>query len=147
MADIIIQELCEDSIDGALNIERACFSTPWSREMLENELYNETARFFAAIYQGNVVGYAGMYSVCGECYIANVGVLPEYRRQGIAMSLLNTLEKQAESENAEFITLEVRESNTSAVSLYLKRGYTRVGLRKNYYSNPQESAVLMTKYL
>lgn len=143
---ISIEPFSAEFIDAAVKIEQECFGDAWSREMLEAELSNPAARFFAALVDGEAAGYAGMHCVCGECYIANVGVLKAYRRLGVASKLLAALEECALSENAEFITLEVRESNSAAISLYTRLGYTEAGLRKNYYTSPVEAAVLMTKY-
>ena len=140
-----IARLDEAFVAGVAEIEKVCFSTPWSEDGIRSEISNPNARFFVAVSSGTVIGYAGMHIVCGECYIANVAVLPEYRQSGVASALLMKLEETAVSENGEFITLEVRQSNDKAIRLYSKHGYSQVGIRKNYYSRPTEDAVLMTK--
>lgn len=123
-------------------IEKACFSTPWSRESILESLANPASKFYIAQLDGNTAGYIGLQIFSGEGYITNVAVLPEYRRRGIAKALL---ERALENE-AEFITLEVRESNSPAIELYKKLGFERVGLRPKFYRAPEENAVLMTKY-
>lgn len=139
--------MSESHIDGVLEIERECFSSPWSRESLEAELGNEYARFFAAVCDGTVIGYIGAFNVFGEVSLGNLAVKKEYRKAGVASALLNELEKTAEAENAEFITLEVRQSNEAAIRLYKKLGFSQSGLRKGFYQNPTEDAILMKKEL
>lgn len=133
-------------LEGVAQIEKECFSQPWSVNMLSNELENPTARFFVALQDNRVIAYAGMYSVAGECSLANIGVSGRCRRCGIGKLLMEQLIETAESENADFLTLEVRKSNRAAIGLYEKLGFVCVGERRNYYSSPKEDAVLMTKY-
>lgn len=128
-------------------IEKECFSTPWSRDGLISELSNDGAVFLTAVKNGEIAGYMGMHIVLDECYIANVAVKGEFRRQGIAQRLLDAAEKTAEDKKCAFISLEVRVSNTPAIALYEKRGYVSQGERKNFYSNPTENALIMTKNL
>ena len=135
----------EDHLKAIAEIESECFSDPWSEDALRSELSNEGACFLTAIVNGEVAGYMGMHMVLDECYIANVAVKPTFRRQGIAESLLYTAEKTAKDNNCSFISLEVRVSNTPAISLYKKRGYISQGERKNFYSHPTENALIMTK--
>ena len=87
-----------------------------------------------------------MREIMGECYINNVGVKAAYRRKGIGRALMQALENSATDE-AEFITLEVRQSNEAAISLYKSMGYIKVGTRRGFYEKPTEDADLMTKYL
>ncbi|HBL41727.1 MAG TPA: ribosomal-protein-alanine N-acetyltransferase [Ruminococcaceae bacterium] len=126
-------------------MEKICFSTPWSQQSLEEELTNPSAHFLVAEFEKQVVGYIGVLDICGEADITNVAVLPAYRRCTIADKLLTQAVKEARERKDEFITLEVRESNQGAIALYTKHGFESVGLRKNFYTKPTESAVLMTK--
>ena len=126
-------------------LERLCFTTPWTEAMLEEELYNDTASFIVAQRaDGEVLGYAGLHVILDEGYIDNVAVRPEYRRQGVADRLLDVLCRFGQDRLA-FLTLEVRPSNTAAVALYEKHGFREAGRRKNYYENPTEDALLLTK--
>lgn len=126
-------------------LERLCFTTPWTEAMLEEELYNDTASFIVAQRDdGEVLGYAGLHVILDEGYIDNVAVRPEYRRQGVADRLLDVFCRFGQARLA-FLTLEVRPSNTAAVALYEKHGFTEAGRRKNYYENPTEDALLLTK--
>ena len=126
-------------------LERECFSSPWSEEMLAQELYNDNASYVVAQGEdGTVLGYAGLQVVLDEGYIDNVAVRPDCRRQGIASALLGAFERFAQAHLA-FLTLEVRASNTPAIALYEAHGFVREGVRKNYYTNPREDAVIMTR--
>ena len=126
-------------------LERLCFTTPWNEAMLEEELYNDTASFIVAQRDdGEVLGYAGLHVILDEGYTDNVAVRPEYRRQGVADRLLDVFCRFGQARLA-FLTLEVRPSNTAAVALYEKHGFAEAGRRKNYYENPTEDALLLTK--
>lgn len=130
-------------LDDVYNIEKICFSNPWSRKDLENQIDSGTSHFLVADVDGRAVGYMGLQIFSGEGYVTNVAVLPEFRGQGIASALIA---RQMEND-MEFITLEVRQSNLPALKLYEKSGFERVGIRPNFYSNPDENAVIMTSYI
>lgn len=134
-------------LDDVYIIETECFSHPWSKQSLEEELNNETSLFLVAKEENEVIGYIGMSIVIDEGYIFNVAVREKYRNKGVATALINELVTYGKKNNFSFITLEVRESNLPAISLYSKFGFIKAGERKNYYSNPKENAILMTKYL
>lgn len=146
MMGLVITPMRETHLDALAQIERLCFSQPWTREGLQAELTSETACFAVAEQNGAAVGCAGMQVICGECYIDKVAVHPDCRRQGIAQALVGYLIDYAVSNRAAFITLEVRQSNAPAIALYRKLGFEKVGLRRRFYANPQEDAVLMTRY-
>ena len=135
-----------DHLDEVAGLERICFSTPWSRNMLAEELENMLSAFLVALDDsGRVVGYAGLQVVVDEGYITNVAVRPECRRQGIAGKLLQVFLDFAQAHHLAFLTLEVRASNYDAIALYGARGFRGVGRRKNYYEHPKEDAIIMTR--
>lgn len=134
-------------LDDVYLIETECFSHPWSKQSLEEELNNETSLFLVAKEENEVIGYIGMSIVIDEGYIFNVAVRESYRNKGVATALINELVTYGKKNNFSFITLEVRESNLPAISLYSKFGFIKAGERKDYYSNPKENAILLTKYL
>lgn len=134
-------------LEDVYKIETECFSHPWSKQSLEEELNNETSLFLVAKEENEVIGYIGMSIVIDEGYIFNVAVREKYRNKGVATALINELVTYGKKNNFSFITLEVRESNLPAISLYSKFGFIKAGERKDYYSNPKENAILMTKYL
>jgi len=141
-----IMPMSTDHLDEVVELERVCFSTPWSRNMLAEELDNALSAFLVALDdEGSVVGYAGLQVVLDEGYITNVAVRPECRRQGIAGKLLQVFLDFAVGNQLSFLTLEVRASNYDAIALYGSRGFRSEGRRKNYYEHPREDAVIMTR--
>ncbi len=144
MMDIAIEKMTGAHISQLAEIEKQCFSTPWSENALSEELSNPYARFFVCIADGQVCGYIGAHNVVGEVYITNVAVSPLHRGQGLGTMLVGFLKEYSKLENADFITLEVRKSNAVAIKLYDKMGFKVVGERKNFYDNPNEDAILMT---
>lgn len=144
MMNITFEKFNESHVSETAKIEKECFSNPWSEDSLREELKNVHARFFVALVDGNVAGYIGAHNVLGEVYITNVAVSAAYRRQGVAEKLIKTLVDTSFGEKADFITLEVRQSNSAAIGLYTKMGFKEAGKRKNFYENPREDALLMT---
>ena len=134
-----------EHLDEVAELERICFSTPWSRNMLAEELDNLLAAFLVALDDNDrVVGYAGVHVILDEGYITNIAVRPECRQQGIAGKLLQVFLDFAQANRLAFLTLEVRASNHTAIMLYGSRGFRSVGRRKNYYEHPKEDAIIMT---
>ena len=135
-----------DHIPILARLERLCFTHAWSESSLSQELGESAAHFLVAQDESGVLGYIGSIESDG-CYITNVAVFPQFRGQGVGTLLLKSLESEAAQRGCEFITLEVRKSNQDAIRLYLRLGYDYVGERKNFYSLPDEDAVIMTKQL
>ncbi len=132
---------------AAAQAEKLCFSdNPWSEQAFVNELNNELTSYYIASDNGRIIGYAGFWNVSGEGDITNVGVVPEYRRRGIAGMLIKKITDSARALGLSSLTLEVRKSNIAALNLYTKYGFKVVGERKRYYSN-REDALLMTLIL
>ena len=129
-------------------LEKICFSVPWSKTSLKEEINNENASFLVAVDKNEkVFGYTGFTFVLDEGYITNIAVFPQYRGNGVAKKLLEALVKFAQDKKLKFISLEVRKSNVSAVSLYQKLNFLSSGVRKYFYSYPKEDAIIMTRYL
>ena len=143
-----IVPMTADHLEELEKLERICFSRPWSRKMLAEELENQCAAFLVAedSVSGRVLGYAGLMVVADEGYITNVAVFPEYRRQGIAAQILQVFLQFAAANHLAFLTLEVRPSNAAAIALYQGFGFEEVGRRKNYSDLPKEDALILTKY-
>lgn len=144
--DYVISDAAERQLDAIEAIERECFSTPWTRDQLATQLSGDRHVFLAAELDGQVAGYVGMMYVLDEGYISNVAVGGEFRRRGIGDALIASLLSRCESLGLVFVTLEVRRSNAPARALYEKHGFVAVGERRNYYEQPREDAVLMTKF-
>lgn len=136
-----IKKFSKEHLMGVAKIEQTCFSNPWSVSDLEKQIELETSHFLVALVNGDVAGYMGLQIFSGEGYVTNIAVLPEYRRQGIAKALI----KEQMKNDMDFITLEVRESNIPAITLYAKMGFENVGIRPDFYTNPSENAVIMTR--
>ena len=142
-----ITKMTSAHIEEISRLEKECFSSPWSEEGLRSELDNSFARFFVALSDGKIAGYIGSHNILGEVYITNVAVFPEFRRNGVGNTLVRFLVNEMKAENAEFVTLEVRESNFNAIALYEKSGFEKVGKRKDFYEKPREDGVLMTCFI
>lgn len=129
-----------------LKVEAESFSHPWTETMFLEELSGKTAHYRVAQVGERAVGYMGMWILADEGHITNVAVAKDFRRKGIADALVEDFIQLAKQKKLVFVTLEVRESNYGAISLYEKKGFVPVGRRKRYYDNT-EDAILMTKYL
>ena len=125
-------------------LEEICFSEPWSEEGIL-EAYRLGTKFFAAEADKKLIGYIGIKAVIDEGYITNIAVFPRFRRRGVAKALLNKVFEFAKEKGLSFVSLEVRPSNTEAISLYEKTGFKEEGRRKNFYRLPLEDALIMTK--
>ena len=143
-----IVPMTADHLDDIARLEQICFSRPWSRRMLAEELENQCAAFLVALEPGTdkVIGYAGLLVMADEGYITNVAVFPEYRRRGVAEQIIQVFCDFAQGNHLAFLTLEVRPSNAPAISLYNSFGFEEVGRRKNYYDLPREDALILTRY-
>ena len=142
-----IRDVGPDDIPQIVEVEKRCFSLPWTAEQLAAQIKNAQHEFIAAISpDGTVLGYVGMMYVLDEGYISNVATDLPWRRQGIADALIGRLCAICEGLRLSFVSLEVRAGNAPAVALYEKHGFAPVGLRKNYYERPREDAVIMTNY-
>lgn len=140
-----IERMNKNHIVQLAEIEKACFSSPWSAQAFTDELQKESSVFFAACENSAVLGYAGLYDILGDGFITNVAVRPECRRCGTGLLLVQVVLNYAKAHRMNFVTLEVRKSNSSAIRLYEKAGFQVVGERKNFYTRPMEDALLMTK--
>lgn len=126
-------------------LERACFSDPWSENAFFSELSNPLSLWLVAVDGQRVAGYVGSQAVIDMADVMNVAVDPQYRRQGIAEHLMDELINQLRGKGVNALLLEVRVSNTPAISLYEKLGFYQVGIRPNYYFKPKEDALILRK--
>lgn len=133
--------------DAVFKIEEVCFSVPWSKQAVEDFSAQPHARFLVAEQGGEIIGYVGAFLVLGEADITNIGVLPEFRRKGVASALLRALCQRLAAEGGAALHLEVRSRAQDTLRLYESHGFTRDGLRKGFYHLPDDDAILMTKSL
>lgn len=145
MESILIRSMVHSDVDEIFEIDRICFSLPWSKAAFEGELKNDLAYYECAEENGKIVGYMGMWRILDECHITNVAVLPEYRKRGIATLLIDKMIKVCKCSEITKMTLEVRESNFNAINLYRKFGFCPMGKRPKYYQKPIEDAIIMWK--
>lgn len=144
MSNIEILSLKHEHIDNVLAIDILSFPTPWSRTSFENEIgNNKFARYVVAKKDNVLIGYAGMWLILDEGHITNIAVHPEYRGIGAGAFLLEALMELCRIEFAHNMTLEVRKSNIVAQNLYRKYGFVEEGLRKGYYADNKEDAIIM----
>lgn len=142
----MILPFSEEFIASAADVEKACFSSPWSEKSLRM-LLNPPGYAFMCMRDGRCAAYCGMLIVADELQIMNIATYPEFRRTGCARELLSAVYKLAKEKDVSFITLDVRESNYAARNLYLSEKFEEIGIRPGYYFNPPESAVIMEKKL
>ena len=134
-----------DHVAQVAQLEALCFSDPWSETSVASELTNPLSCWLVSLENDRVTGYVGSQTVVGETDMMNIAVHPDFRRRGIAEALILELIDGLKARENHCLTLEVRASNTSAIALYGKLGFTQVGLRKNYYRNPREDALILRK--
>jgi [ribosomal protein S18]-alanine N-acetyltransferase len=134
-------------LNNLVMLENACFAIPWSQESLQRDLEdNPLARYLVAeLPDGTLAGYAACWFVVDEGHVTNVAVSPSWRGQGLGRRLLDELIQLAEIEKIQLMTLEVRVGNHAARSLYQAGGFQDVGLRRGYYADNNEDAIIMLK--
>ena len=145
--NIVIRPMTIDDVDGVFEVEKNCFEHYWSKGEFEKEMKNDVARYLVADIDGKIVGYVGIWFVAGEGHITNVAVHSDYRGQKIGDILIKHLVKMCEDNNVFAMTLEVRVSNIVAQNLYKKYGFKLAGIRKEYYSDNKEDAMIMWSQL
>ena len=140
---LIIEEMKENDIDGVFEVEKNCFEDYWSKDSFKKELSNNLAKYLVAKIDNKVVGYVGIWFVVDEGHITNVAVHEDYRGQKIGDQLIKELVEVCKNNKIVSMTLEVRASNVVAQNLYRKYGFKMAGIRKEYYSNNKEDAIIM----
>ena len=135
----------ESHVGAIAALEKLCFNDPWSEKSISTELNSKLSCWLVALEGETLVGYVGSQSVLGESDMMNIAVHPEHRRKGIAEALVTALVAELTARGNHSLMLEVRPSNTPAVTLYEKLGFFQVGRRPNYYRNPKEDALILRK--
>ena len=135
----------ESHVAAIAELEKLCFSDPWSEKSIATELTGKFSCWLVAMEGETLVGYVGSQSVLGESDMMNIAVHPEHRRKGVAEALVTTLVAELSARGNHCLSLEVRVSNAPAIALYEKLGFCQVGRRPNYYRNPKEDALILRK--
>lgn len=144
MIDITIRRMTLEDVDEVYKIEQSCFSVPWSKQSFIDEMTkNVCARYLVAVYKEKIVAYAGVWIIIDEGHITNIAVKQSYRNNGVATLLTSSLLQYCSNLGVKYLTLEVRRSNIIAQKLYTKLGFFKVNIRKNYYEDNNEDAILM----
>lgn len=138
-----IRRMTASDVDGVAAVEAATFPTPWSRDAFASEMRNVAARYLVAEREGRVIGYAGAWIILDESHITNIAVLKDERGQGIGRALTQGLLQYLSNLGAAYATLEVRKSNEVAQNLYKSLGFIKLGVRKRYYEDNGEDALIM----
>ena len=142
-----VERMNPDHVAQIAQLEKLCFSDPWSETSIASEFTNRLSDWLVALEEDRVVGYVGAQTVIDGSDMMNIAVHPDYRRKGIAQALIEELETCLRNRGSKMLLLEVRDSNAPAITLYEKLGFHQVGLRKNYYRNPKEDARILRKEL
>jgi ribosomal-protein-alanine N-acetyltransferase len=144
LGKVTVELMGVEDLDQVIEVEKLSFTNPWSRNSFFLELTtNELATYIVAKVDGRVVGYAGMWLIVGEAHVTNVAVHPGFRKKGIGELLMRSLMTIARESGAKMMTLEVRKSNYIAQNLYTKLGFEPIGIRRGYYTDNNEDAVIM----
>lgn len=144
MDKLIVRSADAGDINAITEMEQICFSTPWSRESIAHDLTeNPMAQYLVAELDGTIAGYGGMWVIVDEGHITNVAVLPQYRNKKIATLIMAVMLTAGERHGIHRFTLEVRSSNEAAKALYRKLDFKEEGLRKGYYQDTGEDAIIM----
>ena len=142
---MIITKMTDAHVSQVAQLEKLCFSDPWSENSVAYELTNPLSLWLVCVEDDRVAGYVGSQTVMDESDMMNIAVHPDFRRRGMAEQLVEALVGELKHKGSHCLTLEVRASNTPAIALYEKLGFQQVGLRKNYYRNPREDALILRK--
>lgn len=142
-ASMIIRGMKKHDLYRVAELERLCFSMPWSEKALAGELKNKVALYLVLEYSGEITAYAGMWLILDEAHVTNVAVDPKVRRQGFGLLLMLELMRRARSRGAMRMTLEVREKNYGAQSFYDTLDFVKAGIRRGYYSDTGEDAFIL----
>lgn len=146
MAELVIRRAEERDIGAIEEIEQQCFSVPWTYESLRHDILENKLSFYIVAEVGErVCGYVGIWKILDEGHITNVAVSPDFRRKHIASGLLDVLVETCCQAGIEHFTLEVRAGNEAAKRLYAAKGFVEAGIRKGYYEDNGEDAVIMWK--
>jgi ribosomal-protein-alanine N-acetyltransferase len=145
--DITVRFMEERDIEQVVLIEQDSFPAPWTEKAFLSELQNKFATYFVMLHQEKLIGYVGMWIFAGESHITTIAVHPSYRSRGYGRILMNTALDFSREHGVDTVVLEVRMSNFHAIKLYSSLGFKKIGIRKNYYMETHEDAIVMLYHL
>lgn len=141
--DLVIDFMKEEDIDDILDISSLSFAISWSKDSYIQELTNPIAKYLVVKIDNKIVGFIGTWIILDEAHITNIAIHPNYRKQGIASELLTKFLNYCKSQGCRAFTLEVRSGNKAAQALYKKHNFKEDGIRKGYYEDNKEDAIIM----
>ena len=144
---MIIRKMQPEDVKAIAELEKVCFSDPWSENSIASELDNRLSYWLVAEINGEVAGYVGSQSVLDGADMMNLAVAPAHRRQGVGEALVKALTDYLQQQGIIVLLLEVRVTNDPAIALYRSLGFEQIGRRPNYYHHPREDALIMRKEL
>lgn len=142
-SECVIRRMTMADVDGVAAVEAATFPKPWSRDAFVSEMNNVAARYMVAELDGKIIGFAGAWLIIDESHITNIAILSEHRGKGYGRLVTEALLQYLSNLGAAYATLEVRKSNEVAQNLYVSLGFLKLGVRKRYYEDNQEDAIIM----
>ena len=141
--EILSRKMTKADVPQVAGLEKICFSMPWSEHALNSEMKNRVAHYRVLTAGKRIIAYAGMWIVMDEAHVTNIAVVPDFRNQGLGRRILLDMMQEARAAGAVRMTLEVREHNLPAQTLYAHNGFVKVGVRKGYYSDTGEAAYIL----
>lgn len=143
--DAVIRRMKKQDVEEVVKLEAMSYGEHhWSKESFYNELDNNLAHYYCAVdTEGSLLGYGGCWHIFEEAHITTLSVHPDFRKKGVAQKILFQIIEDCYKNKIKYITLEVRESNVAAISLYEKNGFKSIGTRKGYYQDNNEDALIM----
>ncbi|MCI6955912.1 MAG: ribosomal protein S18-alanine N-acetyltransferase [Clostridiales bacterium] len=139
------RKMTAGEVSQVAELEKLCFTLPWSEKSVAGELENPLALWLVAMEGDSLAGYVGSQTVMDETDMMNLAVAPQFRRQGVGEALVNALVASLKERGSRCLTLEVRDSNEAARALYAKLGFVEIGRRRGYYRDPREDALILRK--
>ena len=143
MPEITIRRMTMDDVDGVYAVEIGTFVDAWSRDAFVSDMKNPVARYLVAEQDGKIIGYAGAWVILDESHITNIAVDEPFRGRGVGTEVTRALMQYAANLGVQYLTLEVRRSNLVAQKMYQSLGFLKLGLRKRYYEDNGEDAIIM----
>lgn len=140
-----IRKMTAGEVSQVAELEKLCFTLPWSEKSVAGELENPLALWLVAMEGDSLAGYVGSQTVMDETDMMNLAVAPQFRRQGVGEALVSALVASLKERGSRCLTLEVRDSNEAARALYAKLGFVEIGRRRGYYRDPREDALILRK--
>ncbi|WXR60706.1 ribosomal protein S18-alanine N-acetyltransferase [Peptostreptococcaceae bacterium AGR-M142] len=142
-----IEDFKKEHIKDLVEIEKFCFTTPWTKNMFLKEFENNLSHYKVIIVDGKVIAYAGIWLIVDEGHITNVAVHPKFKGNGFGSIVMEALIDLCVEKQIKSMTLEVRTKNQVAINLYEKYNFKKAGIRKEYYPDTKEDALIMWKEL